>query len=672
MIDNSPNEKGSTSENNSRFQEQLEENKKLIEELKTQRDFSNTLIQTTPAFFVALQPDGKVKMMNETMLSALGYKEEEVIGKDYLNNFVPAQDRTKLNKIFQNLSRYHQHTFVGCNLLTKDGRTIIVEWHGSPILNGDELDYFICLGIDITERKRSELFLRKSEKKYRELFEKSDDAILIIENDKFVDCNAATVRMLRYKNKEELLYTHPSELSPEFQPDGRSSFEKAMEILDIAIKKGSHRFEWYHQKADGEVFPVEVLLTVVSVDENKKILHTVWRDITEKVKARNELIEAREKAEEANRLKSNFLANMSHELRTPMVGIIGFSKILEDEIEQPELKEYASFIHEAGNKLMNSLNLILNLTKIETEKIKVEYTKIDIIHLIKRTIYTFEKLASQKNIYLKFESELESLVTDTDERMFTQIIANLVNNAVKYTDKGGITVSANIDDSYLKILVKDTGIGIPKDKQDLIWEEFRQVSEGAARIYEGTGLGLTITSNFIHKLGGNIKLKSEDGKGSTFTVLIPIQVNSDPTAAENKTYKKYTGAPKIKRVNEKLKTLLYVEDDRIAIKVVPLFLKGYYEVDCAESGKKGIKKAEDKVYDAILMDINMQREMDGTKAAEIIKQMDEYKDVPIIAVTAYAMVGDREKYLQAGFADYISKPFSKNDLIELLDRTIKQ
>lgn len=671
MIDNSPNEKGSTSEDNSRFQEQLEENKKLIEELKIEREFSKTIIQTTPAFFVAIKPDGKVIMMNETMLNVLGYKEEEVIGKDYLNNFIPVNDRAELVHTFQNLSHHQQHTIVGCNLLTKDGSIIMVEWHGSPILNNDELDYFICLGIDITKRKKSEFFLKKSEKKYRELFEKSDDAILIIENDKFVDCNDATVRMLKYENKEELLFTHPSELSPEFQPDGKNSYDKAMEIMDIAIKKGNHRFEWYHKKADGEVFPVEVLLTAVSVDKNKKVLYTVWRDITEKVKARNELIEAREKAEEANRLKSNFLANMSHELRTPMVGIIGFSKILEDEIEQPELKEYASFIYEAGNKLMNSLNLILNLTKIETEKIKVEYTKINIIHLIKRTIYTFEKLASQKNIYLKFESELESLVTDTDERMFIQIIANLVNNAVKYTDKGGITVSANIDDSYLKILVKDTGIGIPKDKQDLIWEEFRQVSEGAARIYEGTGLGLTITSNFVHKLGGKIELKSEDGKGSTFTVLIPIQVNYDPTAAENKTYEKYTGAPTIRRVNKKLNTLLYVEDDRIAIKVVPLFLKGYYEVDCAESAKKGIQKAEDKVYDAILMDINLQREMDGTKAAEIIKQMDEYKDVPIIAVTAYAMVGDREKYLQAGFADYISKPFSKNDLIELLDRTIK-
>ncbi len=672
MTNKSSNKNNVSSENNANLKEQLKENKKLIEELKLQKEFSNTIIQTSPAFFVALYPNGKVKMVNDTMLNALGYKEDEIIGKDFINNFIAPNDRTRLNERFQKLSKSQQHTFIGYNMVTKDGQIILTEWHGSPILNGDELDYYVCLGIDITEQKKSELFLRESEKKYRELFEKSKDAILIIENDKFVDCNDSTVKMLKYKNKEDLLYTHPSELSPEFQPDGKSSFEKAIEMMDIAIKKGSHRFEWYHKKATGEVFPVEVLLTAVSVDDNKKVLHTVWRDITEKVKARNELIKAREKAEEANRLKSNFLANMSHELRTPMVGIIGFSKILEDEIEQQELKEYASFIHEAGNKLMNSLNLILNLTKIETEKVKVENSEIDVIHIVQRTIYTFEKLAAQKNININFESDLERLIIETDERMFTQIIANLVNNAVKFTDEGEIIVKVNKVGSILKIVVTDTGIGIPQDKQEMIWEEFRQVSEGAARIYEGTGLGLTITSNFVHKLGGKIQLESNEGQGSTFTVSLPIKEKSESIITNEKKQEKYTDPPKIKRRNKKLKSLLYIEDDRFAQQVIPLFLKGYYKVDTASSGAEGVQKAKEKLYDAILMDINLHGQIDGVKASEMIKAIEQYHDVPIIAVTAYAMVGDREKYLQSGFADYISKPFTKTVLIELLDKIISK
>ncbi|MCH8326366.1 MAG: hybrid sensor histidine kinase/response regulator, partial [Bacteroidetes bacterium] len=251
---------------------------------------------------------------------------------------------------------------------------------------------------------------------------------------------------------------------------------------------------------------------------------SIREDITESIKARNDLLEAKEKAEEANRIKSIFLANMSHELRTPMVGIIGFTEILEGEIENPELKEYATFIHEGANRLMESLNLILNLTKIEAEKISIDLSLIDVIKNIKKDVSTFDKIADKKNIYLKFESGIEQFETETDERMFDQIICNLVNNAVKFTEAGGVTVSVDKvkNNSYLKIKVKDTGIGIPKDKQEIIWEEFRQVSEGTSRKYEGTGLGLTITNNFVNQLGGEIKLESELGEGSTFIVLLPI------------------------------------------------------------------------------------------------------------------------------------------------------
>ncbi|MCH7828123.1 MAG: response regulator [Bacteroidetes bacterium] len=282
-------------------------------------------------------------------------------------------------------------------------------------------------------------------------------------------------------------------------------------------------------------------------------------------------------------------------------------------------------------------------------------------------------MAANKNIYLKFESDIEQFETETDERMFDQIIRNLVNNAVKFTEVGGVTVSVDKvkNNSYLKIKVKDTGIGIPEDKQDIIWVEFRQVSEGDSRTFEGTGLGLTITNNFVNQLGGEIKLKSELGEGSTFTVLLPIREKSTSTKTKGPPIDKTTDRPKTKDTQEELKHLLFVDDDKISREVVKRFLRGAYKIDLALNGKEGLKKAKKKKYDGILMDINLKSKMDGRKAAEKIKEMEGYKDVPIIAITAYAMVGDREKYLQAGFTDYISKPFFKNDLIELLDKTIK-
>ncbi|PJA99853.1 MAG: hypothetical protein CO128_02160 [Ignavibacteriales bacterium CG_4_9_14_3_um_filter_30_11] len=404
MKDKLLNKELNLTEHNQKLLQKLEENIKLIEELKSQRDFNNTLIHSSPAFFTVIKADGKVMMMNNSMLNALGYSESEVIDKDYLTVFVPESEREELQKIFQKLSDIHEHTINENHVIKKDGSLILVKWHGSPKFENKKFKYFIGMGIDITdqkkkdtrlegfkkifaesldeiyifdsdtykfvyvnkgaknntgysyeelinltlldinseftkekfdelllplksaqekkikfntllkrkddstynvevhlqqtifdgkdvyfaividttEQKQNEILLKESEKKYKDLFDKSEDAILIIKNEKFVDCNQATVSMLRYNSKEELLNTHPSELSPEIQPDGKPSFDKAEEMMHIAYERGSHCFEWAHKKADGEVFPVEVLLTDVSPSKNEKILHTVWRDITDR------------------------------------------------------------------------------------------------------------------------------------------------------------------------------------------------------------------------------------------------------------------------------------------------------------------------------------------------------------------------------------------------------
>ena len=666
MKDKSKKQEELASQLNNRLLQQLEENIKLIEELESQRDFNNTLIQSTSVFFVAIEADGKLLMMNDPMLKALGYTKKEVLGKDYLTTFVPANERNKLSKIFEKLSRLHQRTFNENHVLTKDGRLLLVEWHGTPILKGKEFDYFIVVGIDITERKQAEDKIRESQQRLSSHLHNTPlGAIFWDVNFKVTDWNNSAKKIFGY-SKEEALGKHANELiiPKEIQVQIENVFNHLLtqtggeKITNENITKEGKRIlcDWYND---------------VLTDLNGKVtgVASLIDDITDKKKMTTELIKAKEKAEELHKLKSNFLSNMSHELRTPMVGILGFIEILENEIEKPELQEYATFIHEAGNRLMESLNLILNLTKIETKKMSIELSKIDVIKNIKKTKSTFDKMAADKNIYLIFESTVEQLEAETDEKMFDQIINNLVNNAVKFTEKGGVTVSVNKirNKSYLEIKVKDTGIGIPKDKQEIIWEEFRQVSEGTERMFEGIGLGLTITNNFVNQLGGEIKLKSELGKGSTFAVLLPIREKSISTKTKEPAFNKITETPKTKDRQEELKTLLYFEDDMISREVIYLFLRGRYKVECVISGEEGIEKAKEKKYDGILMNINLQSKMTGITAAEKIKEMEEYKDVPIIAVTAYAMFGDREKYLKAGFTNYISKPFSKNDIIELLD-----
>ena len=666
MEDKSKKQEELASQINNRLLQQLEENIKLIEELESQRDFNNTLIQSTSVFFVAIEANGKLLMMNDPILKALGYTKKEVLGKDYLTTFVPTNERNKLSKIFEKLSRLHQRTFNENHVLAKDGRLLLVEWHGAPILKGKEFDYFIGLGIDITERKQAEDKIRESQQRLSSHLHNTPLGAIFWDVDfKVTDWNNSAKKIFGY-SKEEALGKHANELiiPKEIQVQIENVFNHLLtqtggeKITNENITKEGKRIlcDWYND---------------VLTDLNGKVtgVASLIDDITDKKKMTTELIKAKEKAEELHKLKSNFLSNMSHELRTPMVGILGFIEILENEIEKPELQKYATFIHEAGNRLMESLNLILNLTKIETKKMSIELSKIDVIKNIKKTKSTFDKMAADKNIYLIFESTVEQLEAETDEKMFDQIINNLVNNAVKFTEKGGVTVSVNKirNKSYLEIKVKDTGIGIPKDKQEIIWEEFRQVSEGTERVFEGIGLGLTITNNFVNQLGGEIKLKSELGKGSTFAVLLPIREKSISTKTKEPAFDKITETPKTKDRQEELKTLLYFEDDMISREVIHLFLRGRYKVECVISGEEGIEKAKEKKYDGILMNINLQSKMTGITAAEKIKEMEEYKDVPIIAVTAYAMFGDREKYLKAGFTNYISKPFSKNDIIELLD-----
>ncbi|MCH8171534.1 MAG: PAS domain S-box protein, partial [Bacteroidetes bacterium] len=657
MEDKSKKQEELASQLNNRLLQQLEENIKLIEELESQRDFNNTLIQSTSVFFVAIEANGKLLMMNDPILKALGYTKKEVLGKDYLTTFVPTNERNKLSKIFEKLSRLHQRTFNENHVLAKDGRLLLVEWHGAPILKGKEFDYFIGLGIDITERKQAEDKIRESQQRLSSHLHNTPLGAIFWDVDfKVTDWNNSAKKIFGY-SKEEALGKHANELiiPKEIQVQIENVFNHLLtqtggeKITNENITKEGKRIlcDWYND---------------VLTDLNGKVtgVASLIDDITDKKKMTTELIKAKEKAEELHKLKSNFLSNMSHELRTPMVGILGFIEILENEIEKPELQEYATFIHEASNRLMESLNLILNLTKIETKKMSIELSKIDVIKNIKKTKSTFDKMAADKNIYLIFESTIEQLEAETDERMFDQIINNLVNNAVKFTEKGGVTVSVNKirNKSYLEIKVKDTGIGIPKDKQEIIWEEFRQVSEGTERVFEGIGLGLTITNNFVNQLGGEIKLKSELGKGSTFAVLLPIREKSISTKTKEPAFDKITETPKTKDRQEELKTLLYFEDDMISREVIHLFLRGRYKVECVISGEEGIEKAKEKKYDGILMNINLQSKMTGITAAEKIKEMEEYKDVPIIAVTAYAMFGDREKYLKAGFTNYISKPFS--------------
>jgi len=394
---------------------------------------------------------------------------------------------------------------------------------------------------------------------------------------------------------------------------------------------------------------------------------------TQRKEAEMQINAEKEKAVEANKVKTNFLENMSHELRTPMIPILGFTETISEMDELPdEVKEMAVMMNQGAKRLLETLNIILDLSQIEKERAIIKPTEFNLLKIVNEVFTLFKSMAEKKGLYLEKEFEVEQLYLFSDERMLRHIINNLVNNGLKFTKTGGITIKTKLEKSghgiFAVIQVCDTGIGIPKDKQDIIWEEFRQGSEGIGRSFEGNGLGLTITKNFIEKLGGTISVESEQEKGSMFTVRIPIGKVSGIQDVE--IVKKWESNKLVSKeapsVSKPLRKLLYVEDEEISFSVVKHFLKNIVTLDWAKNGQDGVVLARGNRYEAILMDINLARGIDGMQTTKLIRELPQYRDTPIIAITAFAMRGDKEEFIGAGCSHYIAKPFTKAALQNLI------
>jgi PAS domain S-box-containing protein len=406
---------------------------------------------------------------------------------------------------------------------------IKISFNGSAVYS-DIIDVLIILFISafsirlFTENLTDSLHKARNIEFLAQTLKSVKDAVSITDNnDDVIFVNDAFISTYGYTEKEiigkKISFIRPLDTSA------------AMEATIHAetIKGGWHGEVLNHRK-NGEHFTVELWTSIVKDKEGAKIGTVgVARDITDRKKAENELIQAKEAAEEMSRLKSNFLSNMSHELRTPLVGILGFAEILLDELVNENHKEMIVKITQGAGRLSLTLNQILDLSKIETNRSSIEWAKIDLSHILNEVIKIYSTAAFKKNLLLKTSFPQSGLLILGDERMLLNIFNNLINNAVKYTFRGDISVDSFVEKcesgKFIVVKVADNGIGIPEDKLEIIFEEFRQVSEGLSRGYEGTGLGLTLCKKFVNLLNGSIYVESEQGKGSTFTVRFPMYID---------------------------------------------------------------------------------------------------------------------------------------------------
>ncbi|MCH9030531.1 MAG: PAS domain S-box protein, partial [Bacteroidetes bacterium] len=327
---------------------------------------------------------------------------------------------------------------------------------------------------------------------------------------KFIQVNKAARNNLGYSMKE-LADMTPIDLKPEYS---KESFEALINPLRTGETERIF-FETVHKRKDGTQYPVEVNLQFFP-NEFPPTFVSIINDVTERKIAK-------EKIEEMNKLKTNFLANMSRELRTPLIGIIGYADIIAAEADNEELKEMAKIVKISGERLNETLNCILDLSRIESEQIEKNYEKINVNNFLTDCKNDFEDAASSKGLWINIVANTEPINVVLDKNLLKKITDNILSNAIKYTHKGGIVIKADYDKDKNKVefVFADTGVGISKENLDLIFDSFRQISEGFNRKFEGSGLGLTVTKKLVELLGGKISVESELGKGSIFKVELP-------------------------------------------------------------------------------------------------------------------------------------------------------
>ncbi len=390
----------------------------------------------------------------------------------------------------------------------------------------------------------------------------------------------------------------------------------------------------------------------------------LYEEIEERKKAENQALEARQKAEEASRAKEIFLSTMSHEIRTPLNGIIGISELLKDSELDEDQAENVQSLQFAGRHLLALINDILDFSKINAGKIELEKLDFNIRYVLQEIHKTFESRATAKKLVLRLDcAEDVPHFLVGDQVRFSQIMTNLLGNALKFTEKGSVITQVRVGaktEHRIEIIcqVSDTGIGIPADKIDSIFENFSQASSDTTRKYGGTGLGLAISKELVELHGGKIQVESELGIGSTFQFNLFFEI-SDKIGG-NKIYKS--------QIIKDLQgiSILVAEDNKINKMLVRKFLtKWNAQPDFADNGQIAFQMIQEKHYHLVLMDIQMPV-MNGYDASQKIRELEgsNYKNIPIIALTASTLAGERDKITQNGITDYVVKPFEPDDLYD--------
>ena len=617
------------------------------------------LVSQSPDGIFIVDLSGKFLSVNTAICNRLKYTEEELLSMKILD-IVPEKYHSLHNQRFLAIMNGDTMTSdAEYEVIGKDGIAHLVEVLSVPYLKGEEIAGFQGIARDITERKNAEKIMRESEEKYRRIFENVQDLYYETSMEGTILEVSPSIEILsggQYRRDDlvgKSMYDFYSET------DERSAL-----LLQLMERGTVSDFEITLKNRDGSNVPCS-LSSKISFDNNgqpDKIIGSM-RDITERKSSLEKLKLSKEKAEESDKLKTAFIHNISHEIRTPMNAIVGFSALLtEPGLDEVSVLSYIDTITQSSNQLLAIINDIIEISNIEAGILKCSKNEIKINLVFQRLFDQFYPKAAEKGIAFRKETPLpdNEAIIQTDNTKFIQILTNLLGNAFKFTAKGRIEFGYILNDRFINFYVSDTGIGIPEDQFQRVFDRFYQVEHIMARHFEGTGLGLSISKAFVELMGGKIWVDSELGKGSVFYFTLPYS-KSETIVPEALTIVQETS------FNKKA-SILVAEDDENNFYLIMKFLtfpnitlirakNGLEAVKCCESGQP---------VDLVLMDLKMP-EMDGYEATKKIKGINP--DLPVIAQSAY--VTDKEKAYNSGCVDIIIKPFRKKDLSEIVKKYLK-
>ncbi len=641
----------------------ITERKRNENELKERELKLNTITNSAHDAIIMMDHSGAISFWNNAATNILGWTEAEALGKNLHKLLAPESYHSAHFTAFPHFQKTGKGNAVGktleLNAVRKDGAQITVELSLSSILLNNN---WCAVGImrDITERKQAEKAVIESELKFRSIFENIQDVYYEVDLKGTIKEVSRSIEIL-----SKGLYKRDDLLGKFIHDYYADTGEREIFLQKIREKGSVTDYEIILKNRDGNEIPCSITSKIVFNDAHApiKIIGTI-RDISDRKKAETDLLKSKEKAEESDRLKSAFLANMSHEIRTPMNGILGFANLLtEPGLTGEKQSEYLGIIEQSGKRMLNIINDIVDISKIESGQMSLNIKETDLNEQILYIYVFFKPEVEKRGMYLKYNNSLadRDAIIKTDKEKIVAVLTNLVKNAIKFTNNGGIEFGYVKNNDFLEFFVKDTGMGIRPEQRNVIFDRFRQGSESMSRDYEGAGLGLSISKAYVEMLGGKMWVTANEPSGSVFYFTIPyLPLQAEKiTVTDNVSLKRQGGASP-----ENLKVLI-AEDDITSEKILSVFIEEF----CREKlyAKTGIDAVEicrkNPDIDMILMDVKMPG-MNGYDTTREIRKFN--KNVIIIAQTAYAFTGENEKAKEAGCNDYISKPISKEALVEII------